>query len=201
MKVIVTEIDKDILSKMISVFGLDSQISILEETQLPEYCDKNYSIEKPYFIEENIVDLDGLISLCNDVDYGRTPIRRQVDWNEFCGFWELILNVNKLREFGEPITDIEYVYRKGKQLNLPIELKRASVELGFYPDIDYFVIIGESEMGKMLLYQEEGETEFVFYLEYSKGGTHWHPRDYTEAIKDMIAFMKNDRDHFAIYNF
>ena len=104
--------------------------------------------------------------------------------------------------------DIEYVYKKGIELKLPIALQR-STDLGFIAGADYFVITGESEFGKMILYQEdENDIEFVFTIEYNKRKlfskktvkryTHWHPSDYQAALDDMIAFMNTDEKYFKI---
>ena len=207
MKKLVTEINKEALIKLLPLFGIDSQITIIEDE--PKLYDNLGSdlIEEPFYIEENIIDLDKVLSMCDDVDYARTPIRKVIDWNEFCDFWKLILNIQKQREFGYPMTNIEYIYHKGLQLNLPIKLQCASVELGFYPDVDYDVITGESEIGEMILYQEDDDFwQYVFSMQYTqvkklskkkvKKATHWHPRDYRMAIEDMVAFMNNDREYF-----
>ncbi|MDE6676577.1 MAG: hypothetical protein K2K12_02545, partial [Clostridia bacterium] len=185
-------------------------ISIFEETRILDEDKKLNSvydyIDEPYYIEENIVDLKRVLSLCEEMDWGNTPLRKRIDWDELCCFWELMLNIMKQREVGYPVTDIEYIYQKGVQLNLPIELKHASVELGFaQDDEECFVVVGESEIGKMQLYQEE-DIEFVFVLEYDRKKifskekvmdiTHWHPRTVQMAMEDVIAFMKNDREYF-----
>ncbi len=207
MKVLVTEINQKVLAEFIPMFGLASQITFLEKAEIPDDCKKHNSIAQPYYIEECINDLEKVLSICDDVDYSRTPIRKKVDWNEFCGFWELILNIQKQREIGYPTTNIEYIYKKGIQRNLSIELKHASVDLGFEPQADYYVIIGESPIGKMQLYQDcDDFSEYVFVLEYEKVSrfskkkvadiTHWHPRGYQRAMEDMIAFMHNDKEYF-----
>ena len=105
------------------------------------------------------------------------------------------------------MTNIEYLYKKGLQLDLPIQLQQASEELGFYPNLHYWVITGKSEIGEMRLYQEEdGLFEYVFDLQYVRRklfskkkvfvNTHWHPRGYQKAMDDMIVFMKGDKDYF-----
>lgn len=207
MKKLVTEINKNALMKLLPLFGIDSQITVIED-DLKLYDNLGSDcIEEPFYIEENIIDLEKVLSICDDVDYARTPIRKIIDWNEFCDFWKLILNIQKQREFGYSMTNIEYIYNKGLQLNLPIQFQRASVDLGFYPDIDYYVITGKSEIGEMILYQEDDDFwEYVFVLQYTrvkkfskkevKETTHWHPHSYQMAIKDMVAFMNNDKEYF-----
>ena len=207
MKVLVTEIEKEELIEFLPIFGLDSQITILEEPPTPNNDGKKLSIKEPYYIDENIADLKRMISLGADADYGRTQIHLGKDQSKFRGFFELLLNINKQREMGYPIMDIEYIYKKGVQMNLPIALRRASVDLDFASDTDYFAIIGESEIGKMQLYQKDGDfSEFIFVMEYDKikkftkkkihTTTHWHPIDYQAAIEDMLAFMNQDKEYF-----
>lgn len=219
MKVLVTEIGKDTLTEYIELFGLYGQITFLNELEIPNK-DEKYDcvweiIDQPYYIEEKIEDLDNLLSFCDDVDYCREPlwkaIKKKIVWDKFFRFYELILNIKKQRDFGTPLSDIEYVYKKGLQHDLSIEL-RSSRDLGFDPNVDYLVITGQSNFGKMMLYQENGCTEFVFSIEYNKNnllpkrklkynGTHWHPRKCFEAIKDMIAFMTNDNDYLLRFGF
>ena len=206
MKKLVTEIDKNNLIKILPLFGVESQITIGEDA--PNRADgaPTDSGKTPFYIEENIADLDKILSLCDDIDNAKSPLRKAVDWNVFCDFWELMLNIQKQREFGVPLTNIEYIYRKGLQLHLPITLQRASVELGFTPELNYYVITGESELGKMMLYQDyEDILEYVFSVEYFrvkkfskkrvKAFTHWHPRGCRMALDDMTAFMKNDKEY------
>lgn len=205
MKKLVTEINRKALMKLLPLFGIESQITVIEDES--KLYDNPALTEETFYIEETIVDLENVLSMCDDVDYAKTPIRKIVDWNEFCDFWKLILNIQKQREFGYPMTNIEYIYNKGLQLNLPIKLQRASVDLGFYPDINYFVITGQSEIGEMILYQDGDDWgEYVFLLQYTrvkkfskkkvKENAHWHPRSYRMAIEDMVAFMNNDKEYF-----
>ena len=207
MKKHVTEIDKKTLIDLLPVFGIESQISIIDNEQTYDNSDSGWT--ESFYIEENIIDLDKLLILCDTVSCNRkNPIRKQIDWEDFCMFWELLQNIQKQREFGYPMTNIEYIYKKGLQLNLPIKYQRASVELGFYPDINYYVITGKSEIGEMMLYQEDEYyfLEFVFEIQYFRAerfikekiieNTHWHPYGYQMALEDMIAFMTNDKEYF-----
>lgn len=205
VKKLVTEINRKALMKLLPLFGIESQITVIEDE--PKLYDNPDLTEETFYIEETIVDLENVLSMCDDVDYAKTPIRKIVDWSEFCDFWKLILNIQKQREFGYPMTNIEYIYNKGLQLNLPIKLQRASVDLGFYPDINYFVITGQSEIGEMILYQDGDDwEEYVFLLQYTRvkkfskkkvtETAHWHPRSYRMAIEDMVAFMNSDKEYF-----
>lgn len=195
MKVLVTDIKKEALVRILPLFELASQIVILNESVLIDDKDFNLNNE-PYYIEENIRDLKGLLILCeNNID---RSLLTKINWDEFYDFWRLILNIQKQREFGCQLSDIEYVYKKGLQLNLPITFQRASEDMGFEPYADFFVITGKSNTGSMILYQEHGASpEFVFDLEYngikkSKKITHWHPCDCQIALKDMIEFFNGN---------
>ncbi|MBD5132649.1 MAG: hypothetical protein HDT28_08715 [Clostridiales bacterium] len=208
MKKLVTEINKETLTKYLPIFGIDSQVTILDDAQATSNDICLNSKGTPFYIEENIIDLNSILSLCDDIDNAKSPIRKKIIWGEFCDFWVLIINIKKQREFGYSMSDIEYIYKKGVELNLPIKLQQASTDLGFYPDVNYLVITGKSQIGEMLLYQEDENDflEYVFSLQYlrikkfskkkEKAGTHWHPRGYQKAIEDMIAFMNNDEEYF-----
>lgn len=98
------------------------------------------------------------------------------------------------------MSDIENIYKEGVALNLKIEL-HTSKELGFNCETEFFVITGETETGKMILYKDnESDNEFVFTVEYEqkklfskktvKRYTHWHPADCNQALKDMISYMQ-----------
>lgn len=206
MKVLVIEIEKDVLKKYLQKFELTDQITFLDGLEIPDedakYETAHDNVDEPYYIEEYIVDLDKFISICNNINY----IKERLDWHEFCGFWDLILNIKKQRDIGYPISDIEYVYKIGLRHNLQIEYHHVSELDGFTEDTDFYVITGQSDLGKMMLYQENDCTDFVFSIEYERikkfskkkvtDGTHWHPYTYIMAIEDMIAFITNDNEYF-----
>ena len=205
MKKLVTEIEKNTLIECLPLFGIETQITILDGEKATDNCVGNNPKIKPFYIDENIIDLDKAISMCEFADNSiKSPIRKIKDWD--C-FWELLLNIQKQREFGQPLSNIEYIYKKGLQLNLPIKLERAG-DLGFEPGVDWYVITGNSEIGEMRLYQEDDNfLEYVFELlnffrikRFSKkkvqDNTHWHPRGWEMALQDMVAFMNNDKEFF-----
>nr|MDE7394546.1 hypothetical protein [Clostridiales bacterium] len=109
MKKLVTEISKASLMKLLPIFGIDSQIKISEDTETSNDNAESLLEKKPFYIEENIGDLERILSICDDVDCSGTPIRKRIESEDFFGFWEFVLNIQKQREFGCPITNIEYI--------------------------------------------------------------------------------------------
>ncbi|MDE7107349.1 MAG: hypothetical protein K2O39_03415 [Clostridiales bacterium] len=205
MKVLVIEIEKDTFKKCLQKYDLTDQITFLDGLGIPDedakYETAYNNVDEPYYIEENITDLDKFVSIYDSISY----LKMKLDLDTFSCFGKLIFNIKKQRDIGYPISDIEYVYKKGLRQNLPIEYHHAS-ELGFMEEADYYAITGQSDLGKMMLYQENDCTDFVFSVEYEKikklakkqikDGTHWHPRTYIDAINDMIAFMTNNKEYF-----
>ena len=195
MKVLVNEIEKDVLVDIMQHFVTDSEIVILGDAAI-EY--KTLDCNQPFYIEENIIDLDKVLKLCTDVSYYRTPIRDIVSWDKFCLFWALILSIYKQREMGRKITDLEYLYEKYKNKYNIILTKTSKLDLEFTIDED--VLVGESKLGKMYLYKQDEYFDFVFSVEYKSTGifgkekikhTHWHPSDFFEASDDLDKFMSN----------
>lgn len=206
MKVLVIEIEKDALIKCLEKFELTDQITFLDGLAVPDedakYKTAYKNIDKPYYIEENFIDLDKLVSIYDSISY----MKMRLDIHEFSDFHELIFNMKKQRDIGYPISDIEYVYKIGLRHDLQIEYHHVSELDGFTEDTDFYVITGQSDLGKMMLYQENDCTDFVFSIEYERikkfskkkvtDGTHWHPYTYIMAIEDMIAFITNDNEYF-----
>lgn len=190
MKVLVNEIEKKELIKVFPYFVSGDEITILEDASL-QY--ETHNCKSPYYIDENIRDLDQVIKLCMDVSYARTPIRNKVNWNNFVLFWALMLSIYKQRKVGKKVSDLEYLYNKFKDkydITLTNTLK---LGLGFTNDED--VIIGKSDIGIMFLYKNDEYFDFVFEVEYTKKGkkkhTHWHPQDFFEASYHLDMFMSN----------
>lgn len=195
MKVLVNEIEKDVLVDIMQHFVTDSEIVILGDAAI-EY--KTLDCKQPYYIEENIINLDKVLELCTDVSYNRTPIRNIVSWDKFCLFWALIFSIYKQREMGRKISDLEYLYEKYKNKYELILTRTSQLDLNFTIDED--VLVGESKLGKMYLYKQDEYFEFVFSVEYKTTNifgkeiikhTHWHPQDFFEASDDLDKFMSN----------
>lgn len=195
MKVLVNEIEKDVLVDIMQHFVTDSEIVILGDAAI-EY--KTLDCKQPYYIEENIINLDKVLELCTDVSYNRTPIRNIVSWDKFCLFWALIFSIYKQREMGRKISDLEYLYEKYKNKYELILTRTSQLNLKFTIDED--VLFGESKLGKMYLYKQDEYFEFVFSVEYKTTNifgkeiikhTHWHPQDFFEASDDLDKFMSN----------
>ena len=195
MKVLVNEIEKDVLVDIMQHFVTDSEIVILGDAEI-EY--KTLDCKQPYYIEENIINLDKVLELCTDVSYNRTPIRNMVSWDKFCLFWALIFSIYKQREMGRKISDLEYLYEKYKNKYELILTRTSQLNLEFTIDED--VLFGESKLGKMYLYKQDEYFEFVFSVEYKTTNifgkekikhTHWHPQDFLEASEDLDKFMSN----------
>lgn len=195
MKVLVNEIEKNNLINYLKFFLSKDEIQILEDgpkTYRTSDC------ECPYYIEENIKDLDNVLKICTDVSYNMTPMGGKINWKIFCLFWALMLSIYKQREIGRKISDLEYLYEKYKN-NFKLELTNSfSLNLGF--TIETNVLVGESNLGKMFLYKEDEYFSFVFDVEYKSIGifgkekneyTHWHPQDFFEASNDLENFMSN----------
>lgn len=204
MKILVDEIDLNTLNSIKKSFVTDDEIKFID------YCDKSlayYDCEKPYYIEENIIDLDSVLKLFKDVYMYKSDIRDKVDWNSFSLFWWLMLEIKKQRDVGYKIGDIQYVFAKTKD--------RVSVKLtdtdelnrGFTFNPPHLCIAGESELGEMNLYKEfEDAPEFVFDFTYQKKNifnkyktvySHFHPQNFEEAIVDVISWMTNDKTRFG----
>lgn len=149
MKVIVVEVEKDVLKKCLQVYRLNDQITILDGLKVPDEdpkYGKSFDYE-PYYIEENISDLDKAINFCCAVNY----IKQRLECGDMGGFCELLINIKKQRDFGYYIDDMEYIYKMGQRLNLPIEYHLASELHGCPRADDFYVITGQSNLGKMEL--------------------------------------------------
>jgi len=195
MKVLVNEIEKVDLTDIMHHFVSNNEVVILEDA-LQEY--KTVDCNQPFYIEENIIDLDKVLKLCTDVSYYRTPIRDIVCWDKFCLFWALMFSIYKQREMGRKISDLEYLYEKYKNKYNIILTKTSQLDLEFTIDED--VLVGESKLGKMYLYKQDEYFDFVFSVEYKSKDifgkekikhTHWHPSDFFEASDDLDKFMSN----------
>lgn len=195
MKVLVNEIEIVDLINIMHHFVSENEIVRLEDA--PQKY-KTIDCNQPYYIEENIIDLDKVLKLCTDVSYNRTPIRDIVSWDKFCLFWALMFSIYKQREMGRKISDLEYLYEKYKNKYNIILTKTSQLDLEFTIDED--VLVGESKLGKMYLYKQDEYFEFVFSVEYKTTNifgkekikhTHWHPQDFFEASDDLDKFMSN----------
>ena len=195
MKVLVNEIEIVDLINIMHHFVSENEIVRLEDA--PQKY-KTIDCNQPYYIEENIIDLDKVLKLCTDVSYNRTPIRDIVSWDKFCLFWALMFSIYKQREMGRKISDLEYLYEKYKNKYNIILTKTSQLDLEFIIDED--VLVGESKLGKMYLYKQDEYFEFVFSVEYKTTNifgkekikhTHWHPQDFFEASDDLDKFMSN----------
>lgn len=204
MKVLVDVIDYEILQRIKYFFVREEQIKFIE------FCDKSlafYNFEKPYYIEEAIDDLDNVLKVCDDVSWGRSDIRKKVNWNEFSLFWWLMLEIKKQRVEGRKISDIEYVYENTKDKVSIQFLDITTLNKGYEFQSPYYCIIGKSELGEFTLYKvREDSSDFVFDFSYKKPSifgkvniahNHFHPQSYDEAILDVIAWMNNNKDRFS----
>lgn len=195
MKVLVNEIEKVDLINIMHHFVSENEIVILEDA--PQKY-KTIDCNQPYYIEENIIDLDKVLKLCTDVSYNRTPIRDIVSWDKFCLFWALMFSIYKQREMGRKISDLEYLYEKYKNKYELTLSKTSQLNLKFTIDED--VLVGESKLGKMYLYKQDEYFDFIFSAEYKSEDlfgkekikhTHWHPQDFFEASEHLDKFMSN----------
>lgn len=195
MKVLVNEIEKVDLINIMHHFVSENEIVILEDA--PQKY-KTIDCNQPYYIEENIIDLDKVLKLCTDVSYNRTPIRDIVSWDKFCLFWALMFSIYKQREMGRKISDLEYLYEKYKNKYELTLSKTSQLNLKFTIDED--VLVGESKLGKMYLYKQDEYFDFIFSVEYKSEDlfgnekikhTHWHPQDFFEASEHLDKFMSN----------
>ena len=195
MKVLVNEIEKVDLINIMHHFVSENEIVILEDA--PQKY-KTIDCNQPYYIEENIIDLDKVLKLCTDVSYNRTPIRDIVSWDKFCLFWALMFSIYKQREMGRKISDLEYLYEKYKNKYELTLSKTSQLNLKFTIDED--VLVGESKLGKMYLYKQDEYFDFIFSVEYKSEDlfgnekikhTHWHPQDFFEVSEHLDKFMSN----------
>lgn len=123
------------------------------------------------------------------------------DWhilNSFYGFKALLLSINKQREAGCELSDIEYIYQTLKDkydLNL---INFLDLNKGY--TIDTQIICGQSSLGKFELYSDNPDMNFQFVFCYETEKVvrgkkrqitgHWHPNDdYRAAIRDVEDFM------------
>lgn len=179
MKVLVNEIEKYDLMRVMPYFLKDNEIIILEDEG------------DSYYIEENIIDLDSIIKKCEQEDYDKS-----IDWGDFCLFWALMYSIYKQRDIGRKVSDLEYLYLKYKE---KYDLSYTTTfKLNMEFEHDEEVIVGKSEIGTMYLYKWDIYFEFIFYVEYMKKNvfgklikktTHWHPSNFFEAGKQLDMFM------------
>ncbi len=81
-------------------FGLDNQISIGDNAE----AERRSRIKTPYYIEENIIDLKKTLAMCDSIDYGFSCVAKlHISLGEFFDFWELMTEIEKQREFCEPL--------------------------------------------------------------------------------------------------
>lgn len=204
MKVLVNEIEKEALVRIKDYFVREDEITILEDASI-EF--QSLDCEQPFYIEENIDDLDSVIQLCADVDYNRAVIGKKLDFEDFSGFHALILSIYKQREFGRKICDLEYIYEKYKS-QFDIKLVNAkTLDKWFSGDFD--VICGESDLGEIYLYKMNDYFDFIVFVlhekkglfgKYKKSLTHWHPSNFFEASDDLAKFMSNSEQMYKFLN-
>lgn len=209
MKILVNDISWENLNNIMWYFVGEGEIDFTE------FADEKFklysSCPKPYYIEENIKNLDDLIKLTDEMEIDSATRRRVLKirhtfiWtnkdmlliNNYYSFRDLLLSIKKQRESGREISDIEYIYQTLKD-KYDISIVN-SPELNEGYTIDTLVICGQSQLGKFELYSQNPDMnyEFVFYYETEKTVRgknrqikgHWHPREYRDAIKDVEDFM------------
>ena len=196
MKVFVDEIDKQVLFSIYKHFLTEDEIVFIaydEQTLSTDDC------KRPYFIEENIKDLDQVIAVCHQVDNNQSPINKLVSWDEFALFWLMIMSIYKQRPFNDKLSDLQYLYKKYKN---EYDIKLTNYQ-ELYPEYkqDMEVIVGHSEIGVMYLEKTKRFFEHTLTIEYEKRNifgkkikryTHWHPRNLFMAEKDLKDFMTNN---------
>ncbi len=195
MIVLVNEIEKEILFEIRKHFVEENEITFLEYSEnekQTEFC------KKPYYIEENITNLQKVIDLCIAVDNGKSPLRKLFNWEQigqFACFYNLIISIYKQREVGKKVDDIEFLYLKNKD-KYDLEIKTIK-----YDDDLHICLCGNSKIGQMELYKDF--ELFVFAVGYKKltifkkekiVHTHWHPWNIFEAQSDLDLFMTDDID-------
>lgn len=212
MKVLVSYIPWEDLNEIKNYFVGDGEIEFIE------FADKIFkmysSCPQPYYIEENIKNLDDLIKLTDEMEVDSATKRRvlktrhkfirtnkdiQLSNNYYC-FRDLLLSIKKQREAGREISDIEYIYQTLKdKYNITLV---NSLDLNEGYTIETQVICGQSSLGKFELFSDNPDMnfEFVFYYETEKikrgkkkqVNGHWHPREYRDAIRDVEDFMEGN---------
>ena len=138
MKVLVDVISFETLQRIKPFFIKDNEITFLE------YCDKSlafYDFDKPYYIDENIEDLDKVLKTCDDVSCARSDIRNKVDWLEFDHFWWLMQEIKKQRDVGRKISDLEYFYEKTKNIVPVKNVEIMSLNQGYTFDSPHYCMI------------------------------------------------------------
>lgn len=197
MKILVNEIEKDVLFKMAKIFLNNDEITFLN------YADKSFSTlycNNPFYIEENIKDIKRILYLCNHFNYRNTD----VSWNDLDDFMLLLYSIYTQKDIGRKVDDIEYLYLKLKDKYDLTFTNTVSLNIGF--TINVPCIIGKSKLGEMCIYKDDGYT-FVFDVKYVKKNifgkmktkfTHWHPQNLFQALEDIDEFMNNNTDLFGL---
>lgn len=207
MKVLINNISWDNLNEIKKFFVGDGEIEFIE---FADEKFKSFKCPQPYYVEENIKDLDKLINLCDEMDSNDATRHRVLKLHAifftkrdkrylyaYPNFKDLLLSIKKQRVAGREISDIEYIYR---QLNGKYDIKlQNSLALNNGYTIDTSVICGCSAIGKFELFSDNPDMnyELVFCYETEKTvrgknrkiNGHWHPYDYREAIRDVEDFM------------
>lgn len=205
MKVLVTEIEREVL------FNIYQHFFRVDDITFVEYADKSFSNPyclKPFYIEENIVDLSLFLQSFDNIYYNyKHPLRKEIAYEDFASLYALIISIFKQREVGRKVSDVEYIYLTLKD-KFELSLKMTS-ELNEGFTIDTHILLGNSKLGKMELYQDSDYgLDFVFVVEYESEGmfgkikkryTHWHPADIFAALDDVERFMSNDSTAFNFF--
>ena len=201
MLVLVCEIDKNELLNIYKNYISPNEITVLNDASADELQNdilQTYLNDEqadkfeitPYFIEENIRDIEALMQACKSKQYASLP-------TAFDRFAELIFNIYKQRVIGCKISDIRYVYEVCKD-KYAIQLVDSKTLKGW--NEGYTVIVGQSHQGNMFLCKDG---DFVFSYEYKVMGlfgrmrtkrTHWHPQYFSDAIEALEDYMNGDLD-------
>lgn len=208
MKVLVNSIPWEDINEIKNYFVGEGEIEFVE---FADEKFKSYNCPQPYYVEENIKNLEELIKFTDKLEADSSTKRRFLKMHKFFfakkdfqtlqkyyRFQELILSIKKQREAGREISDIEYIYQTLKDkydLNL---INSLDLNKGY--TIDTQIICGQSSLGKFELYSDNPDMNFQFVFCYETEKVvrgkkrqitgHWHPNDdYRAAIRDVEDFM------------
>jgi hypothetical protein len=169
------------------IFNVNDQVKVLDDIPDATY-DNEFNVQ-PYIIEENIIDIDNLLSKFSDIYWNRTKLDKNITWSEFSIFWRLFEKIKHKREIGRQVTDVEYIY---EHVMDDSRIKKVmSSELSGFTSGSIEVIYGQSNGIEIYLYQDEGSWEYVLSIVYGgKGITHWHPQNTEECLKDIKGLLE-----------
>ncbi len=187
MKFLVDEITLETLNNARKHFLKENEITFLEYADAEKYG--NEVCPQPFYIEEKIANLEALLQTLADMEYGRKKLP-SLSWIEFVDFYLLMSEIQKFRDVGEKLSDLEYVYRMTKEMG--------NVEYGEGDEGEE--LRGKSRIVEFTVTSEECGGDFIFDFSWKRErlgkieikSSHYHPITVWEVLEDVKLWLAND---------